>query len=95
MDKKLRDEDARAVDMLLDRGGSSGDVPMQVFTHAPEMFHNRLQNVEKLLRVLDEMPTLEPSPNLVARTLDLIEETEQRVQPTPTSARPSTQRPTA
>ena len=69
---------------------------MQVLHTRAKMFNDRLQNVEKLLRTLDQMPVLEPSPNLVARTLDRIEQTERHIQPTPGKrGRNSANRPTA
>ncbi|HWB54888.1 MAG TPA: hypothetical protein VG722_11870 [Tepidisphaeraceae bacterium] len=97
MEKKLRDEDARVVDMLLDRGGSSGQANMpQVFTHhAPQEFTDRLQRVEQLLEVLNEMPALEPPADMVARTLDRIEESEAHGRSVPATANHVTHRPQA
>lgn len=73
MDKKLHNEDAHVVDMLLDRGNSEGLHGAQIFTRSPEMFHQHLQSVERLLKLLDKMPTSEPPANIVARTLDYID----------------------
>lgn len=74
MARKLREDDARVVDMLLDRGESS-DGGAQVFTNPqPEMVTRRFQSVERLLKVLDQMPAAEPPMDLVSRTLDFIEE---------------------
>jgi hypothetical protein len=97
MEKKLRDEDASVVDMLLDRGSSSGHVPMpHVFTHhAPEQFEQRLQQVEKLLEVLNDMPSMEPPTNIVTQTLSRIEEVEGQARTVPGAANDVTHRPSA
>ena len=97
MDRKLRDEDARVVDMLLDRGSSTHDphVPM-TFSQSAEMFHQRLHHVEQLLKLLDQMPVSEPPPNMVARTLDFIEQaTNVAARPTSASQPGASHRPTA
>jgi hypothetical protein len=97
MDTKLRDEDARVVDMLLDSGSSSEHGPMaQVFTqHTSQKFGHRLEQVEKLLKVLEEMPAMEPPMNMVGRTLSRIEEAEERARSVPATAPNVTHRPLA
>jgi hypothetical protein len=69
MANQLRDEDRRAVDLLLDRPeDNSNDVPAS----APVGAEN-LQSVEKILSLLQQMPTIEPSADLASRTLQRVD----------------------
>jgi hypothetical protein len=43
-------------------------------SRAQGKFSNRLESVERVLRLLEEMPSAEPSPDLVERTLRRIDE---------------------
>jgi hypothetical protein len=82
MSRKLRAEDARVVDMLLDSGNFATDrsVP-QVFSQT-EMLDNRFGQVEKVLKLLDQMPVVDPPANLVARTMSFIDQSVQSHHPT-------------
>jgi hypothetical protein len=80
MTKRLKDEDAKAIDMLLDRetqgssqnaagnGGSSHARPLSNPSLAP-----RMAAAEKILSTLSNMPAPEPAADLVSRTMHLIE----------------------
>jgi hypothetical protein len=79
MFKRLGDDDRRAVDLLLERPNGVGDTPsVEQLFRAPVQgsFERRLEAVENLLSVLDEMPSEEPPPQLLARTLQRIREAE-------------------
>jgi hypothetical protein len=74
MSTRLNDDDRRAVDMLLDRQtepGKSGFVASM-----QPVFTDRLNSVERLLNMLEQIPAAEPPANLVARTLRRVEESD-------------------
>jgi hypothetical protein len=77
MSARLREADARAVDLLLDRAVSSaqdsgnGDGLMYAASH-PGVSNEQIAAVEKVLSLLDAMPAGEPPQDLVRRTLDWI-----------------------
>ena len=81
MNKKLREADARAVDLILDRaiaahgnGGSDGGMfaaGMMTASHI-SVSNERVAAAERMLHVLGEMPAAEPASDLVQRTLDRI-----------------------
>jgi len=85
--RRLGHDDRRAVDLLLERPTEGGDTPTvnQVFA-APVRgsFEKRIEAVEKILNLLNELPEAEPPAYLVSRTLARIEEYELN----PTGARP-------
>jgi hypothetical protein len=81
---RLSDEDARAVDLLLDThadgigngtGHGNGDGGgKQSFQTATSMnFTERLARVERLLNVVGQMPAAEPPASLVARTMQAVD----------------------
>ena len=79
MNTKLREAHARAVDLILDRAVSAGagNGNGGMFAAAMTTSHAAVSNehvaaVEKVLHLLDAMPTTEPAPDLVQRTLDRI-----------------------
>jgi hypothetical protein len=80
MNKKLREADARAVDLILDRAVAArgnGDGNGGMFAATMTASHVAVSNehvaaVEKVLRLLDAMPATEPASDLVQRTLDRI-----------------------
>ena len=80
MNKKLREADARAVDLLLDRavaakgnGNGNGGMFMASMTASHVAVSNgHVVAVENVLRLLDAMPATEPASDLVQRTLDRI-----------------------
>ena len=68
---KMREEDRRAVDLLLDRAtaASQGRV---VYSAADGHTRERIAKVEKVLSVLENLPAAEPPRDLAARTLKFI-----------------------
>jgi hypothetical protein len=84
MSMTLRDEDRRALDLLLDRtsaaaranGNGHAAAGGVVFAAAQGGVSNeRLHSAEKILRVLEALPAAEPPQDLVSRTLRRIEQT--------------------
>jgi hypothetical protein len=77
MNKQLGKEDRRAVDLLLERADGVNNMPAveQLFA-APVHgnFERRLDAVEKILNLLDLMPSPEPSADLVRRTMQRIDD---------------------
>ncbi len=72
MSKRLSADDRHAVDLILERPDGQGDKPLVEMVFArpvKEQFEERLDNVEKILSVLDAMPAPEPSDDLVSRTM--------------------------
>jgi|HubBroStandDraft_1064217.scaffolds.fasta_scaffold59429_2 hypothetical protein len=65
MSMQLRDDDRRAVDLLLDR---PEDNPNDTPAKAP-VAATSLQSAEKILNLLQQMPAMEPPADLAARTL--------------------------
>ena len=79
MAKKISHEDGRAIDLLLDRAGTvarSSDVKS-----AKSSIRPRLAAAERVLRLLDQMPAMEPPADLVQRTLARIDEAPIRIHP--------------
>jgi hypothetical protein len=81
MNQKLREADARAVDLILDRavaaqgngGGGNGGMFATTMTASHVAVSNeRVAAAEKMLHLLDAMPVGEPASDLVQRTLDRI-----------------------
>ena len=85
MNVRLRQDDAAAVDLLLDRAvsargngngaggdGNGGHVTFAAGSHAG-VSNDRLAAVERVLHVLDAMPQTEPSPDLLQRTLQRVD----------------------
>jgi len=74
----LRDEDRRAVDMLLDRtqkaSGDGNGGNGQVFVSGDGVSPERLDRVGRLLGMLDLLPQAEPPQDLMARTLRRLDE---------------------
>ena len=63
---QLRDEDRRAVDLLLDRPHpNSNEIPS---ASAPVSAAN-MRSAEKILTLLQQMPAIDPPADLAARTL--------------------------
>jgi len=83
MARKLSHEDSRAIDLLLDRVATakSGNGHRAVAAgslnvrSAKGLNKNRLNAAERVLNVLDRLPVMEPSSDLVERTMQRIEET--------------------
>lgn len=82
MNAKLSEEDRQAVDLLLDRqravapGGNGMDVEGMTRGFSPHVVpvnQDRVIAVSELLGLLDLMPSEEPPPGLVDRTIARIE----------------------
>jgi len=73
MKPKLKDEDRRALDLLLDRSPTAAGRTAPVFAAADAGVRERLPRVQKVLHLLDALPVEEPSQDLVARTMEFIE----------------------
>lgn len=76
MKLKMRDEDRRALDLLLDRAataaGKAAGTPL--YAAASDPLRERVSKVEKVLNLLDAMPAEEPPKDLLSRTLRRIEQ---------------------
>lgn len=72
MNKTLRDDDARAVDLLLDRSQVAGMAGPAFVQATPAQEH--VQGVEQVLGLLRMLPDAEPPQDLVARTLRFVDE---------------------
>src|SRR5688572_14134729 len=81
MSLSLRNADARAEDLMLDRApaardGNGGDGQGVLFAGGPSshpaVSNKHIQSVEKVLNVLHAMPAAEPAPDLLKRTLSRI-----------------------
>jgi hypothetical protein len=71
MSKRLGDDDAQAVDLLLEHGGTAADVAAGAFlTSLSESVVDRVGIVESVFRLLSEMPAPEPPADLVQRTVE-------------------------
>jgi len=77
MTMKLGDDDARAVDLLLDRsnkvsdGNGNGGSSVYV-TPVGDAVARRIGAVEAVLRLVAEMPVADPPADLAARTVERI-----------------------
>lgn len=77
MSMKLRESDARAVDLLLDHavtsaqgnGNGGNGLTFAAPTAHPGVSNEQIAAVEKVLKLLDVMPAHDPSDDLVQRTL--------------------------
>ena len=76
MNAKLREEDRRAVDLLLDRGMTAVGKTKPVFA-VDGGSQERVVGVQQVLQLLEAMPAAEPSADLVDRTLKFVEATAQ------------------
>ena len=72
MNAKLREEDRRAVDLLLDRGMAAAGKSKPVFA-VNGGSQERVVGVQQVLQLLDAMPAAEPPADLVDRTLEFVE----------------------
>jgi hypothetical protein len=75
MKLKMRDEDRRAIDLLLDRSAAAaGSTPTNsVYATTDNAIRQRVAPIEKVLGLLDAMPAEEPSSSLLSRTLGHID----------------------
>jgi hypothetical protein len=79
MNVRLRQEDAAVVDLLLDRAvsaqgnGNGGNGMTYAAPGHAGTSNDRIAAAERVLHVLDAMPKMEPSPDLLQRTLQRID----------------------
>jgi hypothetical protein len=92
MNRKLTDEDRRAVDLLLDQGAniSKGAITQVV----PTVSEKRMTAVKKVLALIGQMPAQDPPANLVSKTMRRIQQATPRsttpaVRPVRRPARPT------
>jgi len=67
---KLSDKDGRIVDLLLDRPTAN---PGGAFVKSVDIQPQRVQTIQRVLRLLDALPTEDPAPDLASRTLRRVE----------------------
>jgi hypothetical protein len=67
MNRKLGDEDRRAVDMLLNRARAGSAIG--AFANPVHVAPARLESVGKILSLLERMPATEPPVDLAGKTL--------------------------
>ena len=75
MSVRLRDTDALAVDLILDRAAAAQDNAGQatlIASHA-RVSNDRVAAVEKVLKLLEVMPSPEPAQDLLQRTIDRLD----------------------
>lgn len=92
MAKQLSPEDRRAVDLVLDRESMGSSA---FYAAVNNGMGKRMQAVENLLHKLDALPAQDPAPNLTARVMERIAETEAESHAMPTHAMPPHLRPHA
>lgn len=68
----LRDGDARAVDLLLDKAAAARGEGGTLFAGQGDVSGEQLAAVERLLNVLNVMPAHDPASDLLSRTLDRV-----------------------
>ena len=68
----LRDADARALDLLLDRAATVRGDGAMLFAPEPGVPTEHIEAVEKILKLLHVMPAAEPASDLMRRTLDRV-----------------------
>jgi hypothetical protein len=78
MDLTLREEDRRAVDLLLDGAAlvGSGKGGLHAFAATDPAIGERVARAHKLVHLLDAMPQVDPPSDLLARTLKFVESAE-------------------
>lgn len=73
MKTKLRDEDRRALDLMLDRMPAANGNGGAVYAASHGAARERIARVQEILQVLDLMPAADPPKDLVDRTMAFIE----------------------
>lgn len=74
MSVRLRPEDRRALDLLLDRGAAAAGNGKNgaIYASPHGVSQQRVRSVEKVLQLLEVLPAAEPPRDLVARTLERV-----------------------
>lgn len=78
MNKRLGENDAQAVNLLLDHGNTATGSTDGSLVFAPvvgDSVTKRIGAVETVLRLIAEMPAADPAPDLVKRTMERIRRT--------------------
>jgi len=70
---RLGEADGKALDLLLDRPQTDGAAQPAFRTPHASTVQERVNAVDKVLRILASMPAADPPPDLVARTIKFIE----------------------
>ena len=78
MKVKLRDEDRRAIDLVLDRSTPSSAKGSPLIPATQGNLRERMGPLEKVLCLLDSYTAEEPAPDLVTRTLRYVASQEGR-----------------
>lgn len=74
MAKRLGDDDGKAVDVVLDQHASNGHPSkVKAFVTTPDLAE-RVDRVQRLLHLLDQLPALDPPHDLVGKTLARIDQ---------------------
>lgn len=89
MKTKLREEDRRALDLMLDRMPAANGKGGAVYAAAQGASQERVARVQEILQVLDLMPAAEPPKDLVDRTMAFIESAPRDGRPTQPSIIPA------
>ena len=88
---RLSNDDSCAVDLILERNGTGSDGINNCFTAAPSVdMQERLTRVEQILHTLDAHPTVDPSSDLVAKTLARCDQQAEIKRALPVPAQPGT-----
>lgn len=72
MGMTLRNEDARAVDLILDRAAAAHGEGTMLFAGEAAVSNEQIAAVEKVLQLLEAMPAAEPAADLLRRTMERI-----------------------
>jgi hypothetical protein len=91
--KKLGDKDRHAVDLFLDRP-EPPEPNSGAFLKPGPIEPQRMQSVEKILSLLQQLPRIEPPADLARRTIRRIEQAGAAATPPPVQ-QPNPQRPLA
>jgi hypothetical protein len=73
MEMKLSEDDALAVDLMLDRSSATGGNSATFAAPAGDSVVERIGAVETVMRLLAEMPAADPPADLAQRTIERIE----------------------
>jgi len=73
MKSKLSQEDRQAINLILDRSNAAA-TSGPLYAAADESMRKRVPKIQKVLQLLDALPTEEPPTDLVARTMKFIEQ---------------------
>lgn len=75
MARTLSHDDGRAIDLLLDQNGQVAPVAGSFSVKSGKSnLKTRLRAADRMLRMLSHMPAAEPSPDLVQRTMQRIDD---------------------